>query len=57
MDARDCDAASEPGPPPCSSVTSWWAMVLRNLSYGSHSRGFKETRDKDCSHSELLPQA
>ncbi|NP_001181962.1 protein ABHD12B isoform X1 [Mus musculus] len=31
MDARDCDAASEPGPPPCSSVTSWWAMVLRNL--------------------------
>ncbi|XP_031212228.1 protein ABHD12B [Mastomys coucha] len=31
MDTRDCDAASEPGPPACSCVASWWAMVLRNL--------------------------
>lgn len=32
MDSRDCDAAAaEPGPPACSCVASWWAMVLRNL--------------------------
>lgn len=44
----------------------WWTAMgpdavgwlwLLPYSYGSHSRGFKETRDKDCSHSELLPQA
>lgn len=31
MDARDCEAASEPGPPACAYVASWWDMVLRNL--------------------------
>lgn len=31
MDARDCEAASEPGPPACACVASWWDVVLRNL--------------------------
>ncbi|CAO2586504.1 Protein ABHD12B [Lemmus lemmus] len=33
MDARDCEAASEPRPPACACVASWWDMVLRNLRH------------------------
>ncbi|XP_005343259.1 protein ABHD12B isoform X2 [Microtus ochrogaster] len=46
MDSRDCEAASEPGPPACACVASWWDMVVRNLRHTVPSYRGAEAKGK-----------